>query len=157
MAICNTIPDNTISKLLWKFGEFKWNLCGVIVLMSSSGTNYATFHFRHLSSRTTHVFYISFRSPEGWKTRKKYFHSLKQDQIWRPRKILNTSFCNQFFIIVIEEHDSVHFHFFPGGWKTRTFFCQPETGSNLTTEKNIHFIVFFYSILHYDDRRIYRC
>ena len=28
---------------------------------------------------------------------------------------------------------------------------------SIETEKNIHFIVFFYSILHYDDRRIYQC
>ena len=27
-------------KLSWKFGEPKWNPCWVIVLMSSSGTNY---------------------------------------------------------------------------------------------------------------------
>ena len=27
-------------KLSWKFGESKWNSCGVIVLTSSSGTNY---------------------------------------------------------------------------------------------------------------------
>ena len=27
-------------KLSWKFGESKWNLCWVIVLTSSSGTNY---------------------------------------------------------------------------------------------------------------------
>ena len=27
-------------KLSWKFGELKWNACLVIVLTSSSGTNY---------------------------------------------------------------------------------------------------------------------
>ena len=32
--------DDAISKLSWKFGESKWNPYKIIVLMSSSGTNY---------------------------------------------------------------------------------------------------------------------
>ena len=35
-----TIQDNAMLKLSWKFGESKWNPCWVIVLTSSSGTNY---------------------------------------------------------------------------------------------------------------------
>ena len=38
--ICNNIQDNAVSKLSWKFGESKWNPYQVIVLTSSSGTNY---------------------------------------------------------------------------------------------------------------------
>ena len=40
IAACNTIRDNAISKLSWKFGESKWNPYWVIVLTNSSGTNY---------------------------------------------------------------------------------------------------------------------
>ena len=36
----NTIQDNAMLKPSWKFGEWKWNPCWVIVLTSSSGTNY---------------------------------------------------------------------------------------------------------------------
>ena len=39
--IYNTIQDNAMWKLSWKFGESKWNPCRVIVLTSSSGTDYA--------------------------------------------------------------------------------------------------------------------
>ena len=35
-----TIWDNAILKLSWKFGESKWYPYWVIVLTSSSGTNY---------------------------------------------------------------------------------------------------------------------
>ena len=38
--IYNTIQYNAISKLSCKFGESKWNPYWVIVLTSSSGTNY---------------------------------------------------------------------------------------------------------------------
>ena len=37
--ICNTIQDNAMLKLTWKFSESKWNPCCVIVLTSSSGIN----------------------------------------------------------------------------------------------------------------------
>ena len=40
LLICNTIQDNAMWKLSCKFGEWKWNPCWVIVLTSSSGTNY---------------------------------------------------------------------------------------------------------------------
>ena len=36
----NTIPDNAMLKLSWKFGVSKWYPYWVIVLTSSSGTNY---------------------------------------------------------------------------------------------------------------------
>ena len=36
----NTIWDNAMLKLSWKFGESKWYPYWVIVLTSSSGTNY---------------------------------------------------------------------------------------------------------------------
>ena len=38
--ICNTIQDNSMLKLSWKFGESNWYPYWVIVLTSSSGTNY---------------------------------------------------------------------------------------------------------------------
>ena len=38
--ISDTIQDNAISKPSWKFGEPKWNPYWVVVLTSSSGTNY---------------------------------------------------------------------------------------------------------------------
>ena len=38
--MCNTIQDNAMLKLSWKFGESKWNPYWVIVLKSSCGTNY---------------------------------------------------------------------------------------------------------------------
>ena len=38
--MCNTIQDNIMLKLSWKFGESKWNPHWVIVLTNSSGTNY---------------------------------------------------------------------------------------------------------------------
>ena len=39
-SYANTIQDNAMLKLSWKFDESKWNLCWVIVLTSSTGTNY---------------------------------------------------------------------------------------------------------------------
>ena len=36
----NTIQDNAMLKLSCKFGESKWNPCWLIVLTSSTGTNY---------------------------------------------------------------------------------------------------------------------
>ena len=38
--ICNTIWDNAMLKLSWKFGESKWNPCWLITLKSSTGTNH---------------------------------------------------------------------------------------------------------------------
>ena len=38
--MCNTIQDNTMLNLSWKFGESKWNPCWLIVLTSSTGTYY---------------------------------------------------------------------------------------------------------------------
>ena len=40
MAHCNTILGNAALKLSCKFGELKWNPCWLIMLTSSSGTNY---------------------------------------------------------------------------------------------------------------------
>ena len=37
---CNIIQNNAISKLSEKFGESKWNPYSVMVLTSSSDTNY---------------------------------------------------------------------------------------------------------------------
>ena len=39
-SYANTIQDNAMFKLSWKFGESQWNPCWVIVLTNSSGTNY---------------------------------------------------------------------------------------------------------------------
>ena len=36
----NTIQDNAMLKLSWKFSESKWNPCWLIMLTSSTGTNY---------------------------------------------------------------------------------------------------------------------
>ena len=38
--IYNTIQDNVMLKLPWKYGDSKWNSYWLIVLTSSSGTNY---------------------------------------------------------------------------------------------------------------------
>ena len=38
--ICNTLRDNAMLKLSCKFGELKWNPCWLIMLTTSSGTNY---------------------------------------------------------------------------------------------------------------------
>ena len=40
MAHCNTILGNAALKLSCKFGELKWNPNWLIMLTSSSGTNY---------------------------------------------------------------------------------------------------------------------
>ena len=38
--IYKTIRDNAMLKLSWKIGELKWNPCWLIVLTSSTGTDY---------------------------------------------------------------------------------------------------------------------
>ena len=40
VTICNTIQDNAMLKLSWKFGKSKWNPYWAIVLTSYSDTNY---------------------------------------------------------------------------------------------------------------------
>ena len=39
-SICNTISDNIVIQLIWKFQESKWNPDWFIALMDSFGTNY---------------------------------------------------------------------------------------------------------------------
>ena len=39
-SICNTISDNIVIQLIWKFQESNWNPDWFIALMASSGTNY---------------------------------------------------------------------------------------------------------------------
>ena len=39
-SICNTISDDIVIQLIWKFRESNWNPDWFIALMDSSGTNY---------------------------------------------------------------------------------------------------------------------